>query len=56
MRSSASLIGNGCCYTSQSKICGEYEYILKTHERLKLIIPFTLLIIFVIVIGRILEK
>ncbi len=27
---------------------GEYEYILKTHERLKLIIPFTLLIIFVI--------
>ena len=25
---------------------GEYEYILKTHERLKLIIPFTLLIIF----------
>jgi Cu(I)/Ag(I) efflux system membrane protein CusA/SilA len=27
---------------------GEYEYILKTHERLWLIIPFTLLIIFVI--------
>jgi Cu(I)/Ag(I) efflux system membrane protein CusA/SilA len=27
---------------------GEYEYILKTHERLKLIIPFTLLIIFVL--------
>jgi len=27
---------------------GEYEYILRTHERLKLIIPFTLLIIFVI--------
>jgi copper/silver efflux system protein len=27
---------------------GEYEYILKTHERLRLIIPFTLLIIFVI--------
>ena len=27
---------------------GEYEYIIKTHERLKLIIPFTLLIIFVI--------
>lgn len=27
---------------------GEYEYILKTHERLKLIIPFTLLIIFIL--------
>ena len=27
---------------------GEYEYILKTHERLKLIIPFTLLIIFLL--------
>lgn len=27
---------------------GEYEYILKTHDRLKLIIPFTLFIIFVI--------
>jgi len=27
---------------------GEYEYILRTHERLKLIIPLTLLIIFVI--------
>lgn len=27
---------------------GEYEYILRTHERLKLIIPFTLLVIFVI--------
>ncbi|OGP67636.1 MAG: cation transporter [Deltaproteobacteria bacterium RBG_16_44_11] len=27
---------------------GEYEYILKTHERLKVIIPFTLLIIFLL--------
>ncbi len=27
---------------------GEYEYILSTHERLKMIIPFTLLIIFVL--------
>ncbi len=27
---------------------GEYEYILKTHERLKLIIPFTLLYHFLI--------
>lgn len=27
---------------------GEYEYILKTHERLKVIIPLTLLIIFII--------
>ncbi|MGB5219229.1 MAG: CusA/CzcA family heavy metal efflux RND transporter [Smithella sp.] len=27
---------------------GEYEYIVKTHERLKLIIPFTLLIIFIL--------
>jgi Cu(I)/Ag(I) efflux system membrane protein CusA/SilA len=27
---------------------GEYEYILKTHERLKMIIPLTLLIIFII--------
>ncbi|PKN52543.1 MAG: CusA/CzcA family heavy metal efflux RND transporter [Deltaproteobacteria bacterium HGW-Deltaproteobacteria-13] len=27
---------------------GEYEYILKTHERLKVIIPFTLLIIFIL--------
>lgn len=27
---------------------GEYEYILKTHERLKIIIPLTLLIIFII--------
>ena len=27
---------------------GEYEYILKTHERLILIIPFTLLIIFIL--------
>ena len=27
---------------------GEYEYILKTHERLKVIIPFTLMIIFLL--------
>lgn len=27
---------------------GEYEYIMKTHERLKIIIPFTLLIIFIL--------
>jgi len=27
---------------------GEYEYIIKTHERLKVIIPFTLLIIFLL--------
>ena len=27
---------------------GEYEYILKTHERLKLIIPFTLFLIFIL--------
>jgi Cu(I)/Ag(I) efflux system membrane protein CusA/SilA len=28
---------------------GEYEYIMKTHERLKLVIPFTLLIIFILI-------
>ena len=28
---------------------GEYEYIIKTHERLKLVIPLTLLIIFVLI-------
>jgi Cu(I)/Ag(I) efflux system membrane protein CusA/SilA len=28
---------------------GEYEYLIKTHERLKLVIPFTLLIIFVLI-------
>jgi Cu(I)/Ag(I) efflux system membrane protein CusA/SilA len=28
---------------------GEYEYIVKTHERLKLVIPITLLIIFVLI-------
>ena len=28
---------------------GEYEYILKTHERLKVIIPFTLMIIFLLI-------
>ena len=27
---------------------GEYEYLLKTHERLKLVIPFTLFVIFVL--------
>jgi Cu(I)/Ag(I) efflux system membrane protein CusA/SilA len=28
---------------------GEYEYLLKTHERLKIVIPLTLLIIFVLI-------
>ena len=28
---------------------GEYEYLVKTHERLKLVIPLTLLIIFVLI-------
>jgi Cu(I)/Ag(I) efflux system membrane protein CusA/SilA len=28
---------------------GEYEYLIKTHERLKLVIPLTLLIIFVLI-------
>jgi len=28
---------------------GEYEYIVKTHERLKFVIPVTLLIIFVLI-------
>ncbi len=28
---------------------GEYEYILKTHERLKMVIPLTILIIFVLI-------
>jgi len=28
---------------------GEYEYIVKTHERLKIVIPFTLFVIFVLI-------
>ncbi|PIW84712.1 MAG: hypothetical protein COZ95_08345, partial [Nitrospirae bacterium CG_4_8_14_3_um_filter_50_41] len=28
---------------------GEYEYLVKTHERLKLVIPLTVMIIFVLI-------